>query len=239
MPEDKRQILFDLVEKYSKALPKFKPSVCGRANGSGDVILLTGSTGSLGSNILGKLLVDRGVHLVYCISRPSSDGVSVEERHRKAFDREGLDQGLLNSDRVRLLEGDPSLPDLGLQTSDYEEASLFILSSSSMLTASSFFLRFLILSITVRTSHLCLSIYCHYEVSLFFVGWRVNFDLAVTSFESNIRSVRNFINFALTSRSGVTPPRIIFISSIGVFSSTCFLSFSPTTNIDFLLLTLK
>lgn len=97
------------------------------------MVLLTGSSGSLGSNILAKLLEDNGVHLVYCISRPFNNGISVEEKHWKAFNREGLDQELLKSDKARLLEGDPSLPKFGLDPFVYEEASLLHSFDSSML----------------------------------------------------------------------------------------------------------
>ena len=50
------------------------------------------------------------------------------------------------------------------------------------------------------------------------VAWRVNFNINVTSFESNIRSVRNFVDLALRSPFS-KPPRVLFISSIGVFQS--------------------
>lgn len=48
-----------------------------------------------------------------------------------------------------------------------------------------------------------------------YLAWRVNFNVSVASFESNIRSVRSFIDFSLGG-SGVAPARIIFVSSIAV-----------------------
>lgn len=50
------------------------------------------------------------------------------------------------------------------------------------------------------------------------LAWRVNFDLAVASFEPNIRSVRNFVDFSLNGH-GASPARLLFVSSIGVFQS--------------------
>lgn len=47
------------------------------------------------------------------------------------------------------------------------------------------------------------------------LGWRVDFNLGLSSFESNIAGVRNLINFALQSRLSV-PPRLIFVSTIAV-----------------------
>ena len=47
------------------------------------------------------------------------------------------------------------------------------------------------------------------------LGWRVDFNLGLSSFEPNVASVRNLINFALESKLP-TPPRFIFISTIAV-----------------------
>ena len=42
--------------------------------------------------------------------------------------------------------------------------------------------------------------------------WRVDFNLGLSSFESNIRGMRHLIELALTSKA-----RLIYTSSIGVF----------------------
>ncbi|KAH8110862.1 acetyl-CoA synthetase-like protein [Phellopilus nigrolimitatus] len=163
-----------LVAKYTTAFPTFVAGAGSGNDGNGDAVLLTGSTGSLGSNILAKLIQNKAVTRVYAMSRPSSDGVSVKERHAKAFERESLDVQLLDDARVSFVDGDAGHADFAI------DAKLFA---------------------EVRCS----------TVS-------VNFNVAVTSFESNIRSVRNFIDFALGGH-GATPARVLFISSIGVFSS--------------------
>ena len=46
----------------------------------------------------------------------------------------------------------------------------------------------------------------------------MNFNVSISSFESNIRGVRNLVNFALTS-SRREPPVILYISSGSVFQS--------------------
>jgi len=43
----------------------------------------------------------------------------------------------------------------------------------------------------------------------------VNFNLSLVSFEPNVRSLRNLIDFALSSHR-VSPPRLLFTSSVGV-----------------------
>ena len=55
------------------------------------------------------------------------------------------------------------------------------------------------------------------------LGWNVNFNVSVSSFEGNICGVRNLVDFALKSMR-TNPPRLQFISSIGVLQSTalCF-----------------
>ncbi|KAH8110853.1 acetyl-CoA synthetase-like protein [Phellopilus nigrolimitatus] len=170
-----------LVAKYTTAFPTFVAGAGSGNGGNGDVVLLTGSTGSLGANILVKLIQNKAVTRVYAMSRPSSDGVSVKERHAKAFERESLDVQLLDDARVSFVDGDAGHADFAI------DAKLFAELQSSV-------------------THIIHN------------GWRVNFNVAVTSFESNIRSVRNFIDFALGGH-GATPARVLFISSIGVFSN--------------------
>lgn len=49
-------------------------------------------------------------------------------------------------------------------------------------------------------------------------AWRVDFSISLASFESNVYGVRAFIDFALTSPLA-QPPRLIYTSSIGVFTN--------------------
>jgi hypothetical protein len=48
-------------------------------------------------------------------------------------------------------------------------------------------------------------------------AWRVNFNVTLSSFKSNIQGLRKLIDLALSTPS---PPTIAFISSIAVLSST-------------------
>ncbi|KAL5492825.1 hypothetical protein ACEPAI_4273 [Sanghuangporus weigelae] len=168
--------LLTLARKYTGPLPEFTATP--RACPPSRVVLITGSTGSFGSNLLAKFLQSDSVKLVFVLSRPSPDG-TVDQRLVKAFEKEGLNVDLLGSSNLRLLEGDASKTGLGISIDQYNE----------------------LLSSVTHVIH---------------NGWRVNFKNSVSSFESNIRSVRNFVDFCLHCK-GVLPARIIFISSIGIF----------------------
>ncbi|KAG6852620.1 putative secondary metabolism biosynthetic enzyme [Blastosporella zonata] len=84
------------------------------------VVLLTGSTGNLGSQILAMLLEDSLVHKVYAYNRPSKAGTkTILERHSRKFEDVGLNGALLNSEKLVLIEGDATQPGLGLDQEMY------------------------------------------------------------------------------------------------------------------------
>ncbi len=70
---------------------------------SGDVVLITGTTGNLGSHLLEHLLNDQTVVKVYALNRVSSDKV---DRQRQAFRRYGIPDSYLDSPKLCLIEGD-------------------------------------------------------------------------------------------------------------------------------------
>lgn len=117
----------EMIGKYSTGLQNVIPRPAGDATANPDggaVVLLTGSTGSLGSQILAFLLESGDVARVYALNRPSSGARTIEERHRARFRDRGLDVCLLGSKRVRYLEGDSAQDGLGLSPDIYEEVSL-------------------------------------------------------------------------------------------------------------------
>ncbi|KAF8956587.1 acetyl-CoA synthetase-like protein [Flammula alnicola] len=87
------------------------------------VVLLTGSTGNLGAQILESLLRDPRVKKVYALNRPSSSPKSVQERQKERFTDKGLDVSLLerSSGRLVFLEGEASHRNLGLKDAIYDE----------------------------------------------------------------------------------------------------------------------
>ncbi|KAF7505348.1 hypothetical protein GJ744_001051 [Endocarpon pusillum] len=80
----------------------------------GSTVLLTGSTGSLGSYLLDELSNDPNVQHIICLDRTSS----AAEKHRDT----GLKRGLtsLDPERVEFLKANLADPQLGLENEVYE-----------------------------------------------------------------------------------------------------------------------
>ncbi|KAF8816011.1 putative aminoadipate reductase [Phlegmacium glaucopus] len=87
----------------------------------GTVVLLTGSTGNLGSHILEALLRDPRILRIYAFNRPSSRTVSLLHRHKERFDDKGFNKALLTSQKLTFIEGDTSHDNLGVPLSVYNE----------------------------------------------------------------------------------------------------------------------
>jgi hypothetical protein len=86
--EDKRVAqMRDMVEIYSNDTPSSMENVRKRMRGEKANVILTGSTGSLGSYILGRLLIDPAVGNIYCLDL-SEDAQTRFVNRRKAL-REG------------------------------------------------------------------------------------------------------------------------------------------------------
>ncbi|KZT01340.1 acetyl-CoA synthetase-like protein [Laetiporus sulphureus 93-53] len=147
----------------------------------GQVVLVTGTTGSLGCHLLSRLVSDSEVSRIYALNRAARDKTSLLDRHRNALRAQSLSANLLEYEKSFLLEGDLTEDNFGLPFEVYEEM--------------------------------------HRSVThIIHNAWRVDFNLALTSFQSNVKGVRALINFALTSPLAETP-RIIYTSSIGVFQN--------------------
>ncbi|KAF8901181.1 acetyl-CoA synthetase-like protein [Gymnopilus junonius] len=84
------------------------------------VVLLTGSTGNLGAQLLESLLQDPKVKTVYTLDRPATSS-SIASRQALRFADKGLDATVLNSPRLVLLEGETSHKNLGLKSAVYEK----------------------------------------------------------------------------------------------------------------------
>lgn len=110
-----------VVDKYTEGFPS-RHAVNGSAHTSshGNVYLLTGSTGGLGSNMLAHLLREPAVDRIYAFNRPSKSSSS-EERQLTAFKQRGLDTSLLSSKKVVYVEGDLSVSGFALDDKLYEE----------------------------------------------------------------------------------------------------------------------
>jgi hypothetical protein len=88
------------------------------------IVLLTGTTGSLGSFLLDSLLRDDRVLKVYAYNRPGKK--SPKERQMAAFTDRGLDITLLNSPKLVFVDGVLHQENLGVSTDLYDEVSLHL-----------------------------------------------------------------------------------------------------------------
>lgn len=79
-----------------------------------NVVLLTGSTGALGSQLLAQLIVRTDVDTIYCLNRPGTSGEGLLERHQKTFRTFSIDVTLLQSPKVHLISTNLTDSSLGL-----------------------------------------------------------------------------------------------------------------------------
>ena len=93
----------------------------------GTTVLLTGSTGNLGSHILETLLRDPKILRIYAFNRHSPQ--QPLDRHIKQFEINGLDKAWLTSDKLTFVQGDTSQnDDLGIDPSLFNEVCHITLS---------------------------------------------------------------------------------------------------------------
>ncbi|EED78057.1 predicted protein [Postia placenta Mad-698-R] len=97
----------------------------------GDVVLVTGTTGSLGCHLLEALSLTPTVHRIYALNRASKDGTPLYVRQKAALIERAIDARILNLQKVVLIEGDLNHPTWGLTEGTFEE----IVSTHADLTA--------------------------------------------------------------------------------------------------------
>jgi len=129
LTSSRTEAIESMIAKYSDGLST--PIAAGNkvaGQGKDDVVvLLTGSTGNLGSQILDSLLRNPKVKRVYALNRPSSSSKSIQERHIQRFLDRGLDSSLLSTDRLVFLEGDASHRNFGLEKEVYKQVRCYLL----------------------------------------------------------------------------------------------------------------
>ncbi|KAF7362617.1 General substrate transporter [Mycena venus] len=116
---DPKTAIEAMIEKYTMHWIPRVP-VTSKVNGE-SAVLLTGSTGSLGSQILESLLRDARVKKVYALNRPSRQARSLLESQLAVFEDKGLDACLLSSPKLLLIEGQTDEKDLGLAVEMFNE----------------------------------------------------------------------------------------------------------------------
>jgi len=88
--------------------------------GNGKVVLLTGSTGSLGCFLLARIARDPTVKKLYCLNRTTS-GIDVRERQIILMKKRGVELDDEHWTKVEVLESEPSKLDFGLGETKYNE----------------------------------------------------------------------------------------------------------------------
>lgn len=159
--------LQSMLEKYSSNIPS--ASLVQQRNGADAwKIILTGTTGSLGTHLLATLEAMPVVAKIFCLNRSSN----ARERQKKMSQSHGLNFDW--DDRVEFLHTNLSKSKLGLNAEKYDE---------------------LLRETTVVIHN----------------AWQVDFNLAIESFEPQIRGLRNLLDFSFHSSNKVP---VIFTSSI-------------------------
>ncbi|KAH9939474.1 hypothetical protein B0H21DRAFT_780597 [Amylocystis lapponica] len=102
----------EMIAKYTAKLPT-PPATIAEKRDPRAVVVLTGSTGGLGSHILADLLSDERIARVYALNR----GKDLAERQQAVFQEAHLPTALLEGDKLVQLAGDLTREDLGLETS--------------------------------------------------------------------------------------------------------------------------
>lgn len=110
--------MLDMVAKYGSNWPSHVPQKVDSTSRTRS-ILLTGTTGALGANVLAKLLVSSEIAKIYALNR--KNGGTLKERQEEAFVEQGLDSAILASSRLVLIELDSTDDRIGLDDQTYEE----------------------------------------------------------------------------------------------------------------------
>ncbi|TFY63805.1 hypothetical protein EVG20_g6168 [Dentipellis fragilis] len=114
---DKAAEMNAMVEKFTQNFPVHQPRLPDPAL---DTVLLTGSTGGLGANVLAHLIANPKVARIYAVNRKSS-GKTLLERQKEALISRGLDPALAVHEKVVLVETDIAAQNLGVSAELKEE----------------------------------------------------------------------------------------------------------------------
>lgn len=112
---ERRERLESYVRRFTQNWPVHQP----RLTVKDEVVLLTGSTGGLGSQLLAQLVQIPSVSCIYAFNRKSSK--SLYERHLEEFKDRGNDVNLLDSPKIVFIVGDTSEPGFGIDGELFRE----------------------------------------------------------------------------------------------------------------------
>lgn len=180
-------LIQSFIEKYTPQLPTLQSATLTPGN---PVVVLTGSTGHLGCQILASLLSRENVAKVYTFNR----GGDITRRQKLSFKAVGLPVALLEDNRLVQLQCDLGVDGLGLSGELLQEVSVNV----------SIF----------RPCLMCRQIGST-ATHVIHNAWKVDFNLSLLSFEGHIASTINLLEFSL---SFLHKPHFLFTSSISVAS---------------------
>jgi FlaA1/EpsC-like NDP-sugar epimerase len=118
--------MLNLVTKYGKDFVVHQ----GSATPLMDVVLVTGTTGAIGSAVLAELAKSQNVARIFAFNRKGM--ITLTERQKNAFKDRGIDPILAESPKVVLVEADLARPGFGVNDELMEEVCssfLFVFAS--------------------------------------------------------------------------------------------------------------
>lgn len=89
------------------------------------MVLVTGTSGWLGSLILAESLQDQNVKRVYALNRKVGAG-STRERQARAFEEKGANARLVSSNKLVLLDAYLTFEGLGLHETVFDEVNFYV-----------------------------------------------------------------------------------------------------------------
>jgi hypothetical protein len=104
-----------MVQKYTQDFPKHHASAGAPPT---PAVLITGTTGALGSHIVAELLALPEITTVYAFNRLGN--TDIRERQRRSFAANGIDVLLLESPKLMLLDGNLNEPQFGLSQETFD-----------------------------------------------------------------------------------------------------------------------
>ncbi|KAJ7625825.1 male sterility protein-domain-containing protein [Roridomyces roridus] len=110
--QEHKEAIEAMISKYSAGLEAPIQRATTTSSSADCVVLLTGTTGALGSHLLAMLLSSASVRRVYALNREGSKPLA--ERQADAFIDRGLDTRLLDSEKLVFLVGDTTQNDLSV-----------------------------------------------------------------------------------------------------------------------------
>lgn len=114
---DREKVQSDVTEEQEERLPRYVCSLSEKVE-VGENLLLTGATGYLGAHLLRELAAD-GEKTIYCLLRKNGEA-RLDKVLSFYFGKNGADR---IKRQIRILEGDITLPELGISETLYHELS--------------------------------------------------------------------------------------------------------------------